>query len=265
MRGRAAVRFIDTLPGEHMATKLMRTVCLALFSSFVFSSVATTSPGHAEEKPPAASNTNAVGASKEWKSTIDGASSVIGRTFDEAQLNLIERVNGYFNALTDLQGRFLQSTSDNQQSKGKFYVKRPGKFRFNYAAPSRLVILSDGRYLSVEDHDLKTTDQYALESTPFRLLLAKNVDIMRDAQVLDLFEAEKLIALTMRDKSGDSPGTIKLFFEKMEDGAIQLKEWVITDAQGIDTRIQVAQLVVGKAVNPNLFKASKIGFPSIND
>ena len=64
--------------------------------------------------------------------------------------------------------------------KGKFSLKRPGRFRFDYSLPSKQVIISDGEYLAIQDLDLNNEDRVALDQTPFRLLLRKDVDIARD-------------------------------------------------------------------------------------
>ncbi len=55
--------------------------------------------------------------------------------------------------------------------KGKFLLKRPGRFRFDYSLPSKQIIISDGEYLAIQDLDLNNEDRVALDQTPFRLLL----------------------------------------------------------------------------------------------
>ena len=125
---------------------------------------------------------------------------------DEASIKWIQRIDGYFNGIIHLQGNFVQIDSQNQTIKGRFYVHRPGRLRFEYAQPSMLRIVSDGQYLSIEDHDLKTIDKYPLASTPFRMLLTENVDIIRDACIIAFSNEDDRIALTLRDRSGESPG-----------------------------------------------------------
>ena len=144
--------------------------------------------------------------------------------------------------------------------KGKFYVQWPGRFRFDYARPSRMVILSDGRNLRIEDLELKNTETYALNSTPFRIILAKDVNILRDARVLNVAQNDQSVQLVLRDKKEDT-GVIRLFFRRLPDDRLSLDSWIITDAQGLDTRIIVSSLVAGKPANPKLFKPSKIGLP----
>ena len=88
-----------------------------------------------------------------------GPTPLIGDQQDAA----VERVNAYFNGITSLQGNFEQVDSNNKRATGRFYVLRPGKLRFDYAAPSTLRIVSDGHFLAIEDSSLKTIEKYPLE------------------------------------------------------------------------------------------------------
>ncbi|MEL6288479.1 MAG: outer membrane lipoprotein carrier protein LolA [Pseudomonadota bacterium] len=204
---------------------------------------------------------NPVGVGSAWQGTLSSASAVDGSTFDDGQLAVIDEINAYFNQIKHLRGRFAQTDAQNRTLKGRFFVQWPGRFRFDYARPSRLLIYSDGRFLRIEDLELKTSETYALASTPFRIILAKNVNILRDAKVLRVATSDTSISLALRDKKEDS-GTIRLEFARVPEKGLELTSWIITDAQGLDTRIDVSQLVKGKPANPKLFKPRALTFPS---
>ncbi len=164
--------------------------------------------------------------------------------------------------MTNLQGTFVQTDPDNKQKRGRFYFERPGKVRFDYGSPSKLKIISDGEYLAIEDHDLKTSDRYPLEMTAFRLLLAQKVDLGNDARIVAVDKGPEAIVITVEDKKGDGGGRIRLFFNKTD---MSLKEWIITDPQGADTRVEVANLEQNKQVSATLFEFTKnLGFKSLN-
>lgn len=177
------------------------------------------------------------------------------------QFEIIEKINAYFNEMTNLEGRFLQTNADDTRKKGKFFLERPGKVRFDYSRPSREKIISDGEYLAIENHDLNTTDRYPLDSTPFRLLLKDRVNLAEDARIVALDVGIDIVVLTVEDRESSGGGQIRLFFDWPE---VQLREWIITDAQGLNTRIELAELEADKAVDPKLFKFSPgLGLPSI--
>ncbi len=182
---------------------------------------------------------------------------------DPDRVQTVEKINAYFNEITNLKGKFVQTNPNNEKTKGKFYVQRPGRLRFDYAAPSKLRIVSDGKWIAIEDHDLQTFDRYRLEKTPFRLLLADKVDLLRDARINDYFKGDDLIILTLTDKSDEANGRIKLFFSINPE--LQLKEWIITDPQGLDTRIQIANLVLGEKTDPGFFKLGASDLKAFSD
>ncbi len=194
-----------------------------------------------------------------WSAEVAPAKAGEGMTLDARQTELVHKVSGYFSDLDTLQGSFVQTSADNKRMKGKFYVKRPGRFRFDYARPSRQIVVSDGHYLAIQDLDLNNEDRVALDETPFRLLLRKDVDLVRDARIMEVQESEDLLVVGLVDKNPDTPGQIKLFMSTKP--ALELKEWVTKDAQGLDTRVQVSDLTKAAELDGELFKIKAVGRP----
>jgi outer membrane lipoprotein-sorting protein len=197
-------------------------------------------------------------AGNNWdKGTTTAAEGSSGLTLDEKQTAILKHVNGYFNDMTSLKGGFVQVGADKKRMRGKFAMKKPGKFRFDYSLPSRQVIISDGEYLQIADLDLNNEDRVALDQTPFRLLLRKDVDLMRDARILEVQEADDLIILSLQDKNADVPGRIKLFMATKP--ALELKEWITTDAQGGDTHVEVSDVTHSGDLDAEQFKIQPVG------
>lgn len=192
-----------------------------------------------------------------WVQEVAPAKGTTGIALDEKQTELVKTVSGYFADLKGMKGAFVQTGADKKKLKGKFFVKRPGKFRFDYALPSRQIIISDGEYLAIQDLDLNNEDRVALDQTPFRLLLRKDVDLLRDARIIEVQQADDLIVLGLQDKSPDTPGKIKLFLATKP--VLELKEWVTSDAQGLDTRVEVSDVVKTDEIDANLFKIQQLG------
>ena len=232
------------------------TVLAGLAAVAIFGGLGSAAWPEEKKAPP-----NPVGASPGWSASVQGTEPAPGIALGDKEIQALRKVNGYFNGLSDMKGQFIQTTADSKRLRGKFYVKKPGRFRFDYALPSRLVIVSDGKYLAIQDHDLKTDDRIPLDSTPFRLLLRNDVDVMRDAQILELQEADDLIIVTMQDRNADIPGKIKLFLAKSP--ALELREWVTTDAQGLDTRVELSNLDRAEEVDPGLFKPTMMEMPKL--
>lgn len=208
---------------------------------------------------PAAKVQSPIGANSSWKTVAkppqapDAAAAAPAPApapAHESDEAVIAKVNDYFNKLTDLQGSFIQTDPDAKQKYGKFYFQRPGKARFDYASPSNLRVISDGRNLVIEDRDMNTSERYPLDVTPFKLLLSDTVDLAKDAHVISVEHGEDTVIITVEEKDNTGSGRIRLFFNEAD---MSLKEWIITDPQGLDTRIEVSNLEQNKKVAENFF------------
>src|SRR6476659_8838049 len=188
-----------------------------------------------------------------WEAAVEaapGPTPLIGVQQDEA----VKKINAYFNGITNLQGNFDQIDSTNKHTTGRFYVQRPGKLRFDYAPPSALKIVADGHFLAIEDSSLKTIEKYPLESTPFRLLLGDGVDLARDARIVGVEGDEDSLAVTLEDRGGQAAGQIKLYFDTQPE--MKLRQWVITDAQGLATTVTINDIVPGRKVAADFFTST---------
>ena len=228
------------------------TARLALFAAFG-AALACGAAAQERKTIPA----NPVGVGGNWTQTITKEGGVAGQEFDPKQIALINRVSSYFNDMTEIKGTFVQTTAaDSKRMRGKFYVKRPGRFRFDYSLPSRQVVMSNGQYLIIQDHDLKTDDRVSLDRTAFRVLLREDVDLLRDAQILEVGEEKDRIVLTLQDKSPDTHGRIKLLLVKQPK--LELREWITTDQQGVETRVVLTELVKTEDLDAAMFNPPPI-------
>jgi outer membrane lipoprotein-sorting protein len=213
----------------------------------------------AEPAKAAAATPPANAANGAWNAEVAPSNSTDGIALDTHQKDVVNKISGYFAGINTLQGSFLQTGSDNRRMKGKFYLSRPGRFRFDYARPSRQIVVSDGRSLAVQDLDLNNEDRVALDQTPFRLLLRTDVNLVRDARIIELQESEDLIVLGLEDKDPNTTGRIKLYLATKPN--LELKEWVTRDPQGLDTRVEVSDLAKSVQLDADLFTIKAIGKP----
>lgn len=223
---------------------MVRGALLAVVGAFCVAATA-----HAEGQATGAT------AGTAWNAEVAGGTS--GLVLDQRQSEIVGKVSAYFNGLDNLQGRFVQTGADGKVMKGKFAMKRPGRFRFDYARPSLQVIISDGNYLAIQDRDLNNEDRVELDQTPFRLLLRKDVDVARDAKILAVEDAGDKVAVTLQDKSPDTPGRIRLVFNTTP--SFQLAQWVTKDAQGLDTTVDVGDLDVSQDLDAKMFVIRPMG------
>jgi outer membrane lipoprotein-sorting protein len=163
---------------------------------------------------------------------------------------IVAAVGRAVNAITRLQGRFIQTNPDGTNVGGRFWLQRPGKVRFEYDAPSPLLLISDGTNVALQDRRLRTTDRYPLRQTPLYFLLKANVDLARDVIVTGVERRGGNYFLAMRDRRREADGELIVSFDQATNA---LEEWTIRDRQGRSTRVRLADAAQGPAIAASLF------------
>lgn len=172
-----------------------------------------------------------------------------------ARETLLEEIAAALGSVETAQGRFFQASSDFREAEGAFYLRRPGRMRFEYDAPSPLLIVADGATVAIEDRDLETQDRVPLRATPLALLLDDEIDFEIEAEVLDVRRTEDLVSVTLRDKSGENDGTLSLLLDAQSLGLLQ---WRTVDPSGVVTSVQLAGIETGIRINPRLFRIEEL-------
>jgi len=163
---------------------------------------------------------------------------------------LVQKATDYLQGLEEAKGRFVQTDARGQVAQGEFYLKRPGKARFDYDPPSGLVVVSDGYSVTVADARLPSFTRYPLGATPLSLFLAKTIRLDRGVQVTRVDRAADGFTITARDGKKASAGQIALTFT---NSPITLASWAVTDAQGRTTRVQISGLHPVSGLDGSLF------------
>jgi outer membrane lipoprotein-sorting protein len=176
------------------------------------------------------------------------------------QRALVDKVSAYLTRVQVMSGDFAQIGPDGRQSKGQFYVQKPGKVRFDYDQPSRIDIIADGSSVVVRDRKLATQDVYPLSQTPLRFLLADRIDLLHDTTVTSVSADDTYVTVVVEEKQA-LIGTSRLM---MMFGAkdFALKQWVVTDPQGYDTTVALSNLDTARRPDPSMFKIDYTQYPN---
>lgn len=171
---------------------------------------------------------------------------------DAAQLATLQRVNAYFNSLNNVTANFEQVGPDGSRSVGKLYLSRPGKIRFQYAPPSPLEIVSDGSQVSVKNRKLATQELWPLSQTPLRFLLQSNIDLTKNTSVLGVYQEPEMVSVVLEEKNAiGGKAQIQLLFSGKD---YQLKQWTVTDAQGMETSVVLTDMTAQAKLDDALFR-----------
>jgi outer membrane lipoprotein-sorting protein len=171
--------------------------------------------------------------------------------FDARQRAQLDKISAYLSSVQTMVGNFVQIGPDGRRVDGSFWIQKPGKVRFQYNPPSPIDIIADGSAVVVRDRSLETTDFYPLSQTPLRYLLADHIDLLRDTDVISV-SADDTFATVVIEETQVMVGTNRLMM-MFDAKNLQLKQWTVTDPQGLDTTVAVYNLDSTKKPDPNLF------------
>ena len=163
----------------------------------------------------------------------------------------LDALSAYLNSWKTVEASFVQVNADGSKAKGKIFIQRPGRARFEYAAPDKnLVIAAGGQVVIFDARSNEPPEQYPLARTPLNLILARNVDLGSAKMVIGHGEVGDVTVVKAQDPKHPDYGTIDLVFSA---NPIALKQWIITDDIGNQTSVTLDNLVTGQTYPASLF------------
>ena len=184
--------------------------------------------------------------------------------------DLVGRVDDRYAKTQDLQGEFTQETivegfETGFQSKGKFYLKKPGLLRWDYLEPSKEHIYVDGdavmMYVPEHQQVVKgTLTQIAASKGPLALLLGVG-RLSQQFTVVEPSDASNLpkttADLTLIPKpDGETAPTIKKIELKLYSDSYLIQTISIFEMSGNISRVRFDRLQANQGLSTDLLKFS---------
>lgn len=168
-----------------------------------------------------------------------------------------EALDGFLDGLSTLQAKFEQSVLDTENATsglmhGLFLLSRPGKFRWDYVAPRKQVILADGRDVWVIEEELKQVTRHyqtwALKGTP-AAFLAMDESVEKDFEIIEIGErlGMQWLELIPRNPESDLNRVLLAFV----DG--ELRHMELNDRFGQISRFRFFDVQRNVPIDPGLF------------
>jgi outer membrane lipoprotein-sorting protein len=157
--------------------------------------------------------------------------------------------------ISTLRADFSQTDRNGQRVNGVLTLKRPGKIRFQYAPGNPMLIVSDGRALTLIDYQVRQVQRWPIGNSPLGALLDPNRDVARFGRLQPTTDPN-VVSIEVRDAHHPEYGVITLVFVRKPSapGGLELTSWVMLDSQNKRTTIRLANQQYGIAVPDNTFK-----------
>ena len=174
--------------------------------------------------------------------------------FAASKEETIKSISDHFVSVPSMSGEFIQFGPNGEQTGGKFFIKRPGKIRFNYEDPSPIRVISNGKTVAVNNRKLKTWDYYPLGKTPLKLLLDDKLEVDSKA-IRSVTAADDITTVVMGDEKIFGNSEITLLFDPE---TFDLRQWTIKDAQGKETSVMVFNVEKNVDLSNNIFRVNQL-------
>jgi outer membrane lipoprotein-sorting protein len=158
-------------------------------------------------------------------------------------------------SISTLRADFIQTDRNGNRSNGVLTIKRPGKIRFQYAPGIPLLIVGDGRALTLIDYEVRQVQRWPIGNSPLGALLDPNRDLARFGRLQPTTDAN-VVSIEVRDRGHPEYGVITLIFVRKASapGGLELTSWVALDSQNKRTTIRLSNPQYGIAVSYDTFR-----------
>jgi outer membrane lipoprotein-sorting protein len=162
----------------------------------------------------------------------------------------LSEIESYLEGMRTASARFVQIGPSGELSRGNFYLRRPGRLRFEYDPPTPLLIVADGIWLVLYDRELEQVSRFPLYETPLGVLVADKVDLQQDTEVMRVDRQTGLVRVQLRDRDRPEDGWLSIAFS---EPPLTLRQWHVRDSQGGITNVALMDIKTDVDLDPELF------------
>ena len=194
----------------------------------------------------------------------DSLEKTAPRVVEPCVLESVEKMQSFYDSVTDLEGRFVQSTEavgigaslggEESQATGRVVLAKPGRMRWEYEAPEPSLVISDGKSLWIYDplareaQHLAVTEEY-LSGAALQFLMGGGV-LLEEYDVEGKRCSPDQVDLVLHPKS---PATYESLELRANRETGQIVETVLVDILGNTTRLSLHSMQTNRSPDASRF------------
>ena len=160
------------------------------------------------------------------------------------------KIQQYLNSLKHITAKFVQVDSDNNTQRGKFFLSRPGKLRWEYQDPKKITIVFNGSKIFYYDKELDQRSEYKTQDSLIYFLISPNINFLStssDYYVQSFGKRDKRITLEIKKKHRSKKERLVIRFNEspLKLTSIEIKK---------SLRIFIDSVIDYKSLDKNLFR-----------
>ena len=162
----------------------------------------------------------------------------------------IARIERYLSSISTIISDFTQVAPDGSLTNGKFYMKRPGKMRWQYNPPTPVLMVSSGTELIFYDYELEQVSHIPLDGSLISFLAQDKIVFGGEVGITQFSNEASAIRIEVAQKDKPTEGKLMLEFS---DKPLTLRNMVVTDATGQTTTVALQNAKFGAEIDAELF------------
>jgi len=166
----------------------------------------------------------------------------------------LAQVQAHLRGVQTMTADFTQTDRNGRTLTGTLQLKKPGKVRFQYQQGVPLLVVGDGKALTMIDYSVKQVSRWPIGSTPLALLLDPDKDIGRMARTVPSGSPDEILVAGQDGKHREY-GSITVAFRRQSGapGGLLLEGWTVLDAQNNRTTVRLTNQKFNGAVADSAF------------
>lgn len=167
----------------------------------------------------------------------------------------LAQVNAYVRAVKSMTADFTQTDRSGQTLTGKLTLKQPGKIRFQYQKNVPLLIVGDGKSLTMIDYEVSQVQRWPIRNSPLGALLDPDRDLSKYGKIVPSGDP-RIMTVEARDPKRPEYGVITLIFRRNPNApaGLEMYGWVALDSQNNRTSIRLTNQRYGVPVPESAFR-----------
>ncbi len=176
-------------------------------------------------------------------------------TAQQSAANGLGKISAHLRAMTTMTASFTQTDRTGQRLSGKLTLKQPGRIRFQYGKNANLLIVGDGKSLTMIDYEVNQVQRWPIKNSPLGALLNPERDLGKYGKLVPT-RNPNVLSVEVRDPKRPEYGVITMIFTKIASGpaGLRLDGWVSLDSKNNRTSIRLSGQRFGVPVSNSTFR-----------
>ena len=183
---------------------------------------------------------------------VSAPSPALQQSNSSAKMNAVV---AHMKAVGTMNATFTQTNRNGQSAVGKILLKRPGHVRFEYVNDPSLLIVANGKSLTMIDYSVRQVQRWPIKNSPLTALLDPGQDLARFGK-LKATSNDDVIAVEVKDPKRPEYGTMTFTFVKdaKAPAGLNLYGWVALDSKNNRTTVRLTNVKYNGTIAKSSFK-----------